>query len=377
MRLSLLPRALLVLGICAFASIASASRVHVEFLQSVQTTPDSNATAYQTAQFAPPTAEKKVTAYTLPPDLYKKAHALGQISFWFLLANVFYSLLVLWLILRWRLAPKFRDWAEAAASPRFLQAAIFAPMFVLTFDIFMLPTAILRHWVTMKFGLSIQHWPSWIWDWIKGQMIAVVIGTLLVWLLYAVIRRSPRRWWFYFWLVSLPLLVLGIFLTPLVFDPMFHKFVPLAEKDSALVAGLEKMVQRAGEDIPAERMFWMGASEKSTTLNAYVTGVGASKRIVVWDTTIAKMNTPQIVAVAGHEMGHYVLNHVWKGVAFGAALLFIFFYLGYRCIGGMLTHCDGTWKILSVDDLSSLSALLLLLTLFDFCANPIDSKFSR
>ncbi len=75
------------------------------------------------------------------------------------------------------------------------------------------------------------------------------------------------------------------------------------------------MVQRAGVNIPPERMFWMGAGEKTTELNAYVTGIGASKRIVVWDTTIAKMNTPQIVLVAGHETGHYVLESHLEGPA--------------------------------------------------------------
>jgi Zn-dependent protease with chaperone function len=322
-------------------------------------------------------AAKKVTAYTLPPGLYTKAHNFGQIAFWFQLLTIFYSLIVLWLILKWKLALKYRDWAGKAASARFLQAAIFAPLFILTFDIFMLPIAIARHIVSVNFGLSIQRWPSWIWDWAKGQMIAIVLGTLLGWLLYAVIRHSPRRWWFYFWLLSIPILVLLIFLAPLVIDPMFHKFVPLQEKDPALAAGLEQMVQRAGQDIPVERMFWMGASEKSTALNAYVTGVGASKRIVVWDTTIARMTTPQIVAVAGHEMGHYVLGHIWKGLAFAAAVLFVFLYLGFRCISLMLARWGGKWDIRGVDDWASLPALLLLLTLFDFCASPIGSAFSR
>ena len=329
------------------------------------------------AQSSAQPAAKKVTAYTLPPDLYTKAHNFSQIAFWFQLLTIFYSLIVLWLILKRKLALKYRDWAEKAATARFLQAAIFAPLFILTFDIFMLPIAIARHIVSVNFGLSIQHWPSWVWDWAKGQMIAVVLGTLLIWLLYAVIRHSPRRWWFYFWLLSIPILVLLIFLAPLVIDPMFHKFVPLQEKDPALAAGLEQMVQRAGQDIPVERMFWMGASEKSTALNAYVTGVGASKRIVVWDTTIARMTTPQIVAVAGHEMGHYVLGHIWKGLAFAAAVLFVFLYLGFRCISMMLARWGGKWDIHGVDDWASLPALLLLLTLFDFCASPIGSAFSR
>ena len=297
--------------------------------------------------------------------------------FWSELVTIFYSMLVLTAMLRWKFAPKFRDWAERAASARFLKAAVFTPLFVITFDLFLLPLRIARHVIGVKFGLSIQGWGSWLWDWTKGELIVLVLGTLLAWLLYGVIRRSPRRWWFYFWLLTLPLLVLFVFLMPLVLEPMFYKYAPLAEKDPALAAGIERMVVRAGVDIPVERMFWMGASEKSTALDAYVTGVGASKRIVVWDTTIARMTTPQIVAVAGHEMGHYVLNHIWKGLAAAAALLFVFFYLGFRLIGWMLARWGSGWGVRGVDDWASLPALLILLMLFDFCASPIESGFGR
>ena len=126
-----------------------------------------------------------------------------------------------------------------------------------------------------------QGWGSWSWDWTKAELISFVLGIILIWLLYAVIRRSVRRWWFYFWLSSLPILLFVIFLSPWIIAPPFHKFEPLQQKNPALTASLEQMVQRAGENIPPQRMFWMGAGEKTTALNAYVTGFGASKRIVV------------------------------------------------------------------------------------------------
>ena len=167
------------------------------------------------------------------------------------------------------------------------------------------------------------------------------------------------------------------FLQPLVIDPMFHKFEPLQQKDPALTASLEGLVKRAGQDIPPERMFWMGAGEKTTGLNAYVTGIGASKRIVVWDTTIAKMNTPQIVFVAGHEMGHYVLQHIPKGLIFFAVLLLLAFYFGYRCIGWLLARWGANWQVRGLEDWASLPALMLLLSVFSFAINPVGSAFSR
>jgi len=339
--------------------------------------PAASAAETAAAPSAAQPAEKKVTAYTLPPDLYRKAHNLGTIAFWGQLGTFFYSVIALILLLKWKAAPKIRDWAEKAVKARFLQAAIFVTLFFLAFDALCLPTGIFRQWILRKYGLSIQGWGSWLWDWTKGEIIGFIAATILVWVLYAVIRRSPGRWWFYFWAAALPLGIFFFFLTPLVIDPLFYKFEPLAQKDAPLAAGLERMVQRAGENIPTERMYWMGASEKWTALNAYVTGIGASKRLVVWDTTIAKMTTPQIVFVAGHEMGHYVLQHIWKGIAFFGALVFIFFYLVFRSVGWVLARWGGSWGIRGVDDWASLPVLLLLLTILFFVTNPIGNGFSR
>ena len=342
-----------------------------------QGSPISTAAPASAPSVAAQEAPRKITSYTLAPDRYQKARELSRIYFRFAIIGFLYGLFVLWLILRWRLAPKYRDWAERSSSNRLVQAMVFSPLLILTVGVLELPTGIYLNWLSRKYGISVQGWRSWSLDWGKGELIAMIVGTIFIMILYAVIRRSPRRWWFYFWLVSLPISLFIFFLQPLVVDPLFHKFEPLVEKDPTLTAALEQMVHRAGENIPRERMFWMGAAEKSTALNAYVTGIGGSKRIVVWDTTIAKMTTPQVVFVAGHETGHYVLYHIPKLLAFGAATLFVVFYLGYRCVGWMLSRWGGGWGIRSLDDWASLPVLLLLLTFFSFVLNPVTNAVSR
>src|ERR1700730_7862775 len=343
-----------------------------------QQSPSSSApTTTLPSEMEPSGSKRKITAYTLPPDLHKKAHALNRIHFRLALIGFVYGIAVLGLILRWKLAPKYRDWSEGFSAKGFLQSALFSPLLLLTIAILTLPLDIYGEWVEKEYGISVQGWGSWSWDWLKAELISLVILTILIWLLYVVIRRSARRWWFYFWLISLPIGVFLFFLQPLVIDPMFHKFEPLQQKDPALTASLERMVRRAGQHVPPQRMFWMGAGEKTTGLNAYVTGIGASKRIVVWDTTIAKMSTPQIVFVAGHEMGHYVLQHIPKGLTFFAVLLLLAFYLGYRCIGWMLARWGGSWEIRGLEDWAALPVLLLLLSVFSFVVNPVGSAFGR
>jgi STE24 endopeptidase len=321
--------------------------------------------------------QKPITAYTLPPALARKAHTLARIAFWGVLVEFVYSLIVLLLVLKWRLAPKFRDRAEKSASNRFLQAAVFTTPLVLVIAVLNIPLDIVREHILRRFGISVQSWSSWALDWAKGELLTILLAIFLVWIFYARIRRSPRYWWFRCWLASLPIVVLLVFLQPVVVDPLFHKFEPLEHKDPALTTALEKMVQRAGEQIPPERMFWMGASEKTTSLNAYVTGIGASKRIVVWDTTIKDMTTPQIVFVAGHEMGHYVLNHIPKGLAFAALSLFILDYLLFLTVDRVLARWGAGWGIRNVGDYASLPALLFLIVIFAFLGAPIGNTFSR
>jgi len=320
---------------------------------------------------------QQVATYTLPPDLYKKAHDRSRIHFRLALVSLVYGLVVLWVILHWRIGAKYRDWAERLSRKRFLQALVFAPLLLLTIAVLTAPLDVYSEVVEKKFGISIQGWGSWGWDWLKSQLISMVIFTILIWLLYIVIRRSPRRWWFYFWLVSLPIIVFVIFIAPWVIAPLFNKFEPLQQKDPTLTTALGQLVERAGENIPRERMFWMGAAEKTTALNAYVTGIGASKRIVVYDTTIAKATVPQIVFITGHEMGHYVLLHVPKGLAFFSGLFLLLFYLGYRLIGWVLARWGSKWAIRGLDDWASLPVLLLLLSVFSFVTNPAANAFSR
>ncbi len=369
-------RAVTLLTCCVVALMAPQDRsLAAAFSAQVQPVPSS--APRTTTSTAQQQSGAKITAYTLPPDLYTKAHRLNRIRFRLALLGFIYGIAVLWLILRWKLAPKYRNWSERFSSKSFLQSALFSPLLLLTIAILTLPLDIYGEWVEKQYGISVQGWGSWSWDWIKAELISLVIGTILIWLLYVVIRGSARRWWFYFWLITLPIGVFLFFLQPLVIDPMFHKFEPLQQKDPALTASLEQMVSRAGQNIPPERMFWMGAGEKTTDLNAYVTGIGASKRIVVWDTTIAKMNTPQIVFVAGHEMGHYVLQHIPKGLAFFAVLLLVAFYVGYRTIGWLLARWSSRWEIRGLQDWASLPVLLLLLSVFLFVINPVGSAFSR
>ena len=321
--------------------------------------------------------ERRISSYTLPPDLYRKAHNRGRIGFATRIIGFFYGLFVLWFILRRKLSAKYRDWAENLFHNRFAQAFIFTPLLVLTIAVLQLPIDVFEESVSKLYKISVQSWPSWAADWAKVQLLTILFGSFLAWILYAVIRKSPRRWWLYFWIISLPILMFVIFISPYVIDPLFNKYEPLAAHAPQLVPELQRITRRAGQEVAPERMFWMKASDKTIATNASVNGFGASKRIIIWDTTLAQETTDEVLTDFGHEMGHYVLGHIWKGFLFFTAMLFVLFFLGYRSIGWLLARSGAAWGVRSLDDWASLPALLLLLTLFGFAANAIGNTFSR
>jgi STE24 endopeptidase len=333
---------------------------------------------FAAAQTAAPQKEPdKISSYTLPPDKLAKAVEYARARNVLYFAGIAYGVVVLLGVLALRVAPRFRDWAESASGRRIVQAYIFAPLLLLTIDILELPLGIYGQHLARHYDQSVQGWGSWFWDWTKGELIQFALAGILLWILYAVIRRSPRRWWFYFWLVAIPIVVFLMFITPVVIEPLFFKFEPLAGKQPALVAEIQKVVARGGLEIPPDRMFEMKASEKLNSLNAYVAGIGASKRVVVWDTTIQKMKPEQILFVFGHEMGHYVLNHIWIGIGLISIVIGVFLFLGYHAMHWALGRWGERWGIRAIDDWASLPVLMLAISIFGFLSEPLVNSLGR
>ena len=318
-----------------------------------------------------------IAEYSLPPDKLEKSAALYRTGVILFVLGTLYGIGVLALVLGLRISARFRDLAERTSPRRFIQAIIFVPLLVLTMDGMSLPLSVYGHHLATDYGLSVQGWGSWFWDWIKGELLSVVIASLLIWGLYAILRRAPTRWWLYGWLAMIPVLLLLVFITPVFIDPMFNTFEPLEAKQPQLVTAIEGVTHRGGLEIPRSKMFEMRASDKVTTYNAYVTGIGASKRVVVWDNTSKDMTIPQTLFVFGHEQGHYVLNHIWKGLTLSIAGLLIVFYIAYRSIGGIIRRWGPKWGVRETSDWASLPVLLLIFTFVSLVSQPISAGVSR
>jgi Zn-dependent protease with chaperone function len=322
-------------------------------------------------------AEHDRTAYTLPPVKKQKAITLERLRMVLEIGGTLWTPIQLGLLLALGVVARMRDLAAGLSKNRWTYGPVFVLLLLLGLSLLDLPLAVYGHRAALSYGLSVQVWGSWFADRGKTLGLEWLIGSPLAMLMFWVIRRSPTRWWFWFWIPAVLVVVAGVFLTPYVIDPLFNQFEALAKSDPALVAQLERVVARGGLSIPPERMFLMRASAKSTELNAYVTGFGASKRVVVWDTTIAKSTPDEIAFIFAHEMGHYALGHVVLGVALGCAALLPFFWLGYHGLHWLLTRFGAVWGIPSQQDWSALVVLLLVLATIATVAEPIENAFSR
>ena len=373
-----------VLILCASLCFAMASRGSLDPAPSAH--PQTPATqgspqgagSSQTSPSEPETAEQtKNGQYTLSHERQAKAVAYSRAGYTLYFVSYFLGGLFLFLILRLGWAAKFRDIAENVSDKKWIQGLVFVPLLFLTIGVLNLPLHLYWHALSLHYEQSIQGWGSWFWDWSKGEFLTTAFGIVLGLILFTVMRRSPRRWWLYFWFPAVLILLGLIVITPVVIDPLFNKFEPLSKEHPDLVAAIEKLTKHAGVPIPPERMFLMEASRKTKAINAYVTGLGASKRVVIWDTTIQKTSNDECLFIVGHELGHYVLGHVRQGFLLGAAGLLVAFYLLFRGLHWALDRWAGDWRLYGQEDWASLAVLLLLLQLLLFVSSPVISGYSR
>jgi len=280
-----------------------------------------------------------------------------------------YSMAVLYFLLKTRLAHRLRDAARRIA--RWKPATTF-----LTFAFLSIAIGILESPLTLyagfivphEFDLTNQSLAAWFGDLGKGLALEIVVTGIIAVLMLWVVGRC-RRWWFVLWLGSIPLMVFLVVIAPIAFDPVFNKFEPL--KDATLRSALLDEASRAG--IEGSRVYQVDKSKQTKTMNAYVTGVGPTTRIVIWDTLLAKMNRDEILAVMGHEMGHYVLLHIWQGLAEGVVISFLVCFLAQFIYERGLSR----WRLESKDDPAALAWILLIASIFGFLLSPLANGLSR
>src|SRR5207302_8239643 len=278
------------------------------------------AVSAQPKRDAPPPAKRHFEV-NVTPEMIRHSRIYDVLYF----VDFAYGIGVLLLILRTGWSARMRAFASRVRW-RFVAAMLYFVLLslvtaVLTFPLDLYGGFIVPH----QFDLTNQSFAAWIGDFGKALAVNLVISSPIAAVALILIRRI-RRWWFALWIGSIPLIILGVLAQPLIIDPLFNNFQPL--RDASLRQALLDEASRAG--IENKRVYEVDKSKQTKEMNAYVTGIGPSARIVMWDTLLAKLDRDEILAVMGHEMGHYVLKHLWKGMAFGIGISFLGFWIAQR-----------------------------------------------
>jgi Zn-dependent protease with chaperone function len=223
------------------------------------------------------------------------------------------------------------------------------------------------------YELSNQSLGKWFGDSLKGLALSVVFGAMFLWIPYLLLKNSPRRWWLYTGLVTVPVLVFTILISPIWVAPLFNDFGPM--KDKALEAKILDLAHRAG--IEDGNVYEVDMSVDTNQVGAYVTGVLNTKRIVLFDNMIEKMDDDELLFVVGHESGHYVLGHVFRWLAVLSAVVIGALWLAHRLSERIIKRFSGRFGFDRLSDVASFPLILLLFHLFFLAITPAVFTFGR
>lgn len=307
------------------------------------------------------------------PPMSEEAARFYYSGNWLWIVQQIFPMIVFAVLLFSGFSVTMRKWATKWSSRRWAQILMYFFMFWVVLFVVSLPLSYYVEFVRPHaYGLSSQSFGKWMGDALLSTGISLVVGGLITLVIYTLIKKSPKRWWIYSTLLTLPFIIFAILVTPLWVEPLFNKFGPM--KDKKLEAQILHLANCAG--IEGSKVYEVDKSEDTHMLNAYVTGFGHTKRIVLWDTIIAKLTPRELLFVMGHEMGHFVLHHIEKDIIFQFAMSFLLFlFLSYGTF--LVKKHKKRLRLHSLSDIASLPLLLLMASIFFFLIAPLSLVFSR
>ncbi len=310
--------------------------------------------------------------YPMSPERKAKLIAYSQFNHIWRFISFFLGLAVMALILFTGFSAKMRNWA-GVAKKKFLVLWLFVVLFLLADYIISFPFNLYRDFlVEGEYGFVNLTFGGWLGESLLDLLIAMIFAVIPIWLLYFAIEKS-KKWWLWVALGAMPLAVFMIIIAPVVISPLFNKYEPL--KDKQLESEILQLAGKAG--IEGSDVFQVNASKQSTKINAYVTGLFATKRIVLYDNMIENFETDEIKFVMGHEMGHYVMNHVWKGLLIAIVFIGLAMWITSRTVQPIINRFKHRFGFESLSDIASLPLIMIMLSIMGFLFNPVSNGFSR
>ncbi len=310
----------------------------------------------------------------LSPEQKASSDAYFEGGYWLILWVFLYGAVEMWLLLGLGWSARMRDLAERVTSKAPLRTALYAVQFVLLTAVLDFPLT----WYTgffreHQYELANQTFGPWFGQQMIGLGLGLVVVPLLLMALYGVFRRAPQTWWLWGSAVMMAFLVIGMLLAPVYISPLFNTYTPVERPD--VRDPVLEMARANG--VPVDNVYVFDASVQSTRISANVSGILGTMRVSLNDNLLNRTSVPEIKAVMGHELGHYVLNHAYEGLMFFTlVILGAFGFLRFTYDWALARWGDG-WGVRGIADPAGLPLLILLMSIYGFALTPVLNTYIR
>jgi STE24 endopeptidase len=321
-------------------------------------------------------AEAATDAYLalIPVQSKARSDSYFEGDYWLILWDFLYGSVIALLLLHLRWSAAMRNLAERITRFKPLRTGFYWAEYLAITTVLGFPLAVYEgYFRERQYGLATQTLGPWMWDQFKGLLLSLVLGGILTILLFGLVRRLQRTWWIWGAVVTEAFLIVITLITPVYLAPVFNTFTLL--KDLKITQPILSMARANG--IPAREVYEMDASKQTTRISANVSGLGKTMRITLNDNLLRRGSPEEILAVTAHEMGHYVLNHIYKDLEFDLIVSVLgFAYLRWS-LAWCLAHWGAKWEVRGIGDPAVLPLVMLLASIFFFVLTPVLNTHVR
>jgi STE24 endopeptidase len=360
---------LLLVGACL--TVALSNGVHAQ--QASTPPPAARISVENPSSFDPATATQ-AWLDTVPSDERAKSDAYFEGGYWLILWNFLLAVAISIFLLASRISARMRDFAERRSRFKAIQLSLYAIPYLLLVYLLTFPLNFYENFYREhQYGFATQSFVPWFREQLIALGVALIIGTILLIVLYAVFRRASRNWWIWGTIVTVIFLFTVTFIAPIYIEPLFNTYKPLSNpkiRDPILA------MARANE-IPVKQVFEVDASRQTTRVSANVAGFLGTTRIALNDNLLKQCTLPEIREVMAHEMGHYVLNHGAKLLTYFGIFILIGFAFSRTLFETAVKHWGEKWGVRSIADPAGLPLLVLILSTFIFVLTPFLNTVVR
>lgn len=324
----------------------------------------------------PRNAEAATQAYLdrLPADVRAKSAAYWEGGYWMRLWNLLLGLGIAVLMLSGRRAARVRDWSARVGRGPVRRDMLFGAVYTLAAWVLSLPLSYYEGYVREHhYGMSTQSLAAWVGEQCVGLGVSVVIAALALAMLYAAFRRAGERWWIWGTGLGMAFLVVTIMLSPVFIEPLFNTYKPV--EDGPLKTAVLQMAD--ANAVPVDNVYEFDASRQTTRISANVSGLFGTAAVRLNDNLLRRTSEPEIRAVMGHELGHYVLNHIPKTLITLGIVLFVGFAVAHWAMRRLLARFAHATGVSRVDDIASLPLLTAVFSIFFALATPVQNTLIR